>query len=114
MHSSTFCWYHPSESSSSCSGSESDFEKSEKSVKSINESGEDTNIKEKNDNEETAYYHDISKFKQRKSDSSREWEENPKMYGIRRSGRARKEPDRLLIKNQQANVESQGQLVRKR
>lgn len=73
-----------SDSSSSGSGSASgsDSEKSEKS-----EAPAQNDSKSSNHSTETKI--------RRKSDSSREWDENPDIYGIRRSARSRKEPERL-------------------
>ncbi|XP_043280167.1 chromodomain-helicase-DNA-binding protein 1 isoform X2 [Venturia canescens] len=39
--------------------------------------------------------HSTEPKRRNKSESSREWDENPDIYGIRRSGRSRKEPERL-------------------
>ncbi|XP_066591256.1 chromodomain-helicase-DNA-binding protein 1 isoform X2 [Prorops nasuta] len=71
-----------SSSSGSGSGSGSDSEKSDAPAQS-----DSFQSKSSNHSTETKVKH--------KNDSSREWEENPDMYGIRRSGRSRKEPERL-------------------
>ena len=78
-----------SESSSSDSGSASGSD-SEKSDKSDAPAQSDSILsKSSNHSTETKGRH--------KSDSSREWDENPDIYGIRRSARSRKEPDRLTV-----------------
>lgn len=84
-----------SESSSSGSASGSDSEKSDKSVAPA----QSDSIQSKSPN------HSTETKSRRKSDSSREWDENPDIYGIRRSARSRKEPDRLTT---QSNNESDG------
>lgn len=75
-----------SESSSSGSGSDhgSESEKSDAPAQS-------DSFPSKNSN------HSTETKNRHKSDSSREWDENPDIYGIRRSARSRKEPDRLTI-----------------
>ncbi|XP_011692493.1 PREDICTED: chromodomain-helicase-DNA-binding protein 1 isoform X2 [Wasmannia auropunctata] len=75
-----------SSSSGSGSGSGSDSEKSEKSDAPAAQSD---SFQSKGSNHSTE-----AKLRV-KHESSREWDENPDIYGIRRSGRSRKEPDRL-------------------
>ncbi|KAH0948725.1 hypothetical protein HN011_010172 [Eciton burchellii] len=76
-----------SSSSDSCSGSGSDSIKSEKSDAPAQSDNFQNKIITPNHSTDT-------KLKV-KHESSREWDENPDIYGIRRSGRSRKEPDRL-------------------
>ncbi|XP_011308420.1 chromodomain-helicase-DNA-binding protein 1 isoform X2 [Fopius arisanus] len=73
-------------SSSSASGSASASE-SAKSDKSDAPAQSDS-FQSKSSNHSTESKH-------RHKDTSREWDENPDIYGIRRSGRSRKEPERL-------------------
>ncbi|TGZ51023.1 Chromodomain-helicase-DNA-binding protein 1 [Temnothorax longispinosus] len=75
-----------SSSSGSGSGSGSDSDKSEKSDAPAAQSD---SFQSKGSNHSTE-----AKLRV-KHESSREWDENPDIYGIRRSGRSRKEPDRL-------------------
>ncbi|XP_029664052.1 chromodomain-helicase-DNA-binding protein 1 isoform X2 [Formica exsecta] len=75
-----------SSSSGSGSGSGSDSGKSEKSDAPAAQSD---SFQSKSSNHSTE-----TKLRV-KHESSREWDENPDIYGIRRSGRSRKEPDRL-------------------
>ncbi|XP_070517444.1 chromodomain-helicase-DNA-binding protein 1 isoform X3 [Cardiocondyla obscurior] len=75
-----------SSSSGSGSGSGSDSEKSDKSDAPAAQSD---SFQSKSSNHSTE-----AKLRV-KHESSREWDENPDIYGIRRSGRSRKEPDRL-------------------
>ncbi|XP_032673674.1 chromodomain-helicase-DNA-binding protein 1 isoform X3 [Odontomachus brunneus] len=72
-----------SSSSSSGSGSGSDSEKSEKS----DAPAHSDSFQSKSSNHSTE-----TKIRVK---HGREWEENPDIYGIRRSGRSRKEPERL-------------------
>ncbi|KAK0173779.1 hypothetical protein PV328_006926 [Microctonus aethiopoides] len=74
-----------SSSSGSGSASHSDSEKSEKSDAPAQ--SDSFQSKSSNHSTETKHRH--------KNDTSREWDENPDIYGIRRSGRSRKEPERL-------------------
>ncbi|XP_024942865.1 chromodomain-helicase-DNA-binding protein 1 isoform X3 [Cephus cinctus] len=81
-----------SDSSSSGSGSASgsDSEKSEKS-----------DAPAQSDSFQSKSSHHSTEAKLRhKSDSSREWDENPDIYGIRRSVRSRKEPERLTTQRE--------------
>ena len=72
-----------SSSSGSGSGSGSDSDKSDKWDAPAQSSNHSTETKVKLKNE-----------------SSREWDENPDIYGIRRSGRSRKEPERLATQRE--------------
>jgi len=81
------CYSDSSSSSDSCSGSGSDSIKSEKSDAPAQSDNFQNKIITPNHSTDT-------KLKV-KHESSREWDENPDIYGIRRSGRSRKEPDRL-------------------
>ncbi|XP_012264191.2 chromodomain-helicase-DNA-binding protein 1 isoform X1 [Athalia rosae] len=83
-----------SSSSGSGSASGSDSDKSDKSEKSDDAPAQNDSFQSKSSshNTETKVRH--------KSDSSREWDENPDVYGIRRSGRSRKEPERLTTQRE--------------
>ena len=87
------CISSDSSSSGSGSASGSDSEKSDKS----DAPAQSDSIQSKcsNHSTETKVRH--------KSDSSREWDENPDIYGIRRSARSRKEPDRLTTQPESEN-----------
>lgn len=74
-----------SSTSGSGSGTGSDSEKSEKS---------DAPAQSDCFQSKSSNYSTETKFRI-KHESSREWDENPDIYGIRRSGRSRKEPERL-------------------
>lgn len=74
-----------SSSSGSGSATGSDSEKSEKS----DAPAHSDSFQSKSSN------HSTEPKRRNKSESSREWDENPDIYGIRRSGRSRKEPERL-------------------
>ncbi|XP_046601523.1 chromodomain-helicase-DNA-binding protein 1 isoform X1 [Neodiprion lecontei] len=90
-----------SSSSGSGSASGSDSEKSDKSSKS------DTPAQSVSIQSKSSVHSSETKVRH-KSDSSREWDENPDVYGIRRSGRSRKEPERLTTQR-----ESDGDVRRK-
>ncbi|KAG7198230.1 hypothetical protein KM043_005637 [Ampulex compressa] len=79
-----------SSSSGSGSGSGSDSEKSEKS----DAPAQSDSFQSKSSN------HSTETKLRLKNESSREWDENPDIYGIRRSGRSRKEPERLATQRE--------------
>ncbi|XP_033342117.2 chromodomain-helicase-DNA-binding protein 1 isoform X1 [Megalopta genalis] len=79
-----------SSSSGSGSGSGSDSEKSEKS----DAPAQSDSFQSKSSN------HSTETKVRLKNESSREWDENPDIYGIRRSGRSRKEPERLATQRE--------------
>lgn len=104
-------FYFDSDSGSSSSGSESHRSVSEKSAADLSHHSDDTKSSPKHSNANSSKsghhtdrnssdYDSPSKSKSRNSHSkvkSDLWEENPDIYGIRRSGRSRKEPDRLKL-----------------
>ncbi|XP_018355978.1 PREDICTED: chromodomain-helicase-DNA-binding protein 1 isoform X2 [Trachymyrmex septentrionalis] len=92
-----------SSSSGSGSGSGSDSEKSEKSDAPAAQSD---SFQSKGSNHSTE-----AKLRV-KHESSREWDENPDIYGIRRSGRSRKEPDRLAT-NRESDSDSRKKFKKK-
>lgn len=98
------CISSDSSSSGSGSASGSDSEKSEKSEAPA----QNDSIQSKSSNHSTE-----SKVR-RKSDSSREWDENPDIYGIRRSARSRKEPERLTTVQPDSESDSRKKLKKKR
>ncbi|XP_061927024.1 chromodomain-helicase-DNA-binding protein 1 isoform X1 [Apis cerana] len=79
-----------SSSSGSGSGSGSDSDKSEKS----DAPAQSDSFQSKSSN------HSTETKVRLKNESSREWDENPDIYGIRRSGRSRKEPERLATQRE--------------
>ncbi|XP_054000742.1 chromodomain-helicase-DNA-binding protein 1 isoform X2 [Hylaeus anthracinus] len=79
-----------SSSSGSGSGSGSDSNKSEKS----DAPAQSDSFQSKSSN------HSTDTKVRLKNESSREWDENPDIYGIRRSGRSRKEPERLATQRE--------------
>ncbi|XP_076676653.1 chromodomain-helicase-DNA-binding protein 1 isoform X2 [Andrena cerasifolii] len=79
-----------SSSSGSGSGSGSDSDKSEKS----DAPAQSDSFQNKSSN------HSTDTKVRLKNESSREWDENPDIYGIRRSGRSRKEPERLATQRE--------------
>ncbi|OAD56154.1 Chromodomain-helicase-DNA-binding protein 1 [Eufriesea mexicana] len=82
--------YDSSSSSGSGSGSGSDSDKSEKS----DAPAQSDSFQSKSSN------HSTETKVRLKNESSREWDENPDIYGIRRSGRSRKEPERLATQRE--------------
>ncbi|RLU23404.1 hypothetical protein DMN91_003608 [Ooceraea biroi] len=91
-----------SSGSGSGSGSGSDSEKSEKS----DAPAQSDSFQSKSSNHSTE-----TKLRV-KHESSREWDENPDIYGIRRSGRSRKEPDRLTT-NRESDSDSRKKFKKK-
>ncbi|XP_012175740.2 chromodomain-helicase-DNA-binding protein 1 isoform X2 [Bombus terrestris] len=79
-----------SSSSGSGSGSGSDSDKSEKS----DAPAQSDSFQSKSSN------HSTETKVRLKNESSREWDENPDIYGIRRSSRSRKEPERLATQRE--------------
>lgn len=97
------CGFIISGSSSSGSGSDhgSDSEKSDAPAQSDSFQSKSSN-------------HSTEIKTRHKSDSSREWDENPDIYGIRRSARSRKEPDRLTITQPDSDNESRKKIKKRR
>ncbi|XP_043508233.1 chromodomain-helicase-DNA-binding protein 1 [Frieseomelitta varia] len=79
------------------SGSESD---SSSSSGSGSGSGSDSDKSDKWDAPAQSSNHSTETKVKLKNESSREWDENPDIYGIRRSGRSRKEPERLATQRE--------------
>jgi len=98
-----YCYSDSSSSSDSCSGSGSDSVKSDKSDAPAQSDNFQNKIITSN--------HTDTKVKV-KYESSREWDENPDIYGIRRSGRSRKEPDRLAT-NRESDSDSRKKFKKK-
>jgi chromodomain-helicase-DNA-binding protein 1 len=98
------CENSDSSSSGSGSASGSDSEKSDKSDAPAQ--SDSINSKSSNHSTETKI--------RNKSDSSREWDENPDIYGIRRSARSRKEPDRLTTIQPDSDNDGRKKLKKKR
>lgn len=95
------CESSDSSSSGSGSASGSDSDKSDAPAQS-----DTIQSKSSNHSTETKVRH--------KSDSSREWDENPDIYGIRRSARSRKEPDRLTTTQPDSESDGRKKLNKKR
>ncbi|XP_043686064.1 chromodomain-helicase-DNA-binding protein 1 isoform X2 [Vespula pensylvanica] len=79
-----------SSSSGSGSGSGSESDKSEQ----LDAPAQSDSLQSKSSN------HSTDAKLRLKNESSREWDENPDIYGIRRSGRSRKEPERLATQRE--------------
>ncbi|XP_012220064.1 chromodomain-helicase-DNA-binding protein 1 isoform X2 [Linepithema humile] len=92
-----------SSSSGSGSGSGSDSEKSEKSDAPA---AQNDSFQSKSSNHSTE-----TKLRV-KHEPTREWDENPDIYGIRRSGRSRKEPERLAT-NRESDSDSRKKFKKK-
>ncbi|KAF2899454.1 hypothetical protein ILUMI_06728 [Ignelater luminosus] len=94
-----------SDSSSNNSGSESDSSSSSSS--SSGSGGSTRGDKSSPPPSSPATSHSNTspdtKSKRSSTNSNKEWEENPDVYGIRRSGRSRKEPERLQFSENESN-----------
>lgn len=100
--------------SSSSSGSESDSSSSssEGSSKSKSESGSDSDKSNKSSTTTTTVATSHSPTK--RTDLKQCWEENPDVYGIRRSGRSRKEPERLKVAESDSSDRGKKKIFNKR
>ena len=94
-------------SSSSGSGSAATGSDSDKSEKSDAPAQSDS-LQGKSPN------HSTEPKRRHKSESSREWDENPDIYGIRRSGRSRKEPERLAAPRETQQTDERKKFKKRR
>ncbi|XP_065334044.1 chromodomain-helicase-DNA-binding protein 1 isoform X2 [Cloeon dipterum] len=95
-------------SSKSGSGSDSDSESTKQSPsKSSPTPAKDTSSKSRKSD-------DLKQVKKRSSNDSEYWESNPDIYGIRRSGRERKEPERLNVAESDSSERGQKKISGRR